>query len=198
MPSGPVESDNCGHSGVNLARASALVLRHHITLRRAPRHAMFNMSSQTRIAVVSHGAIQHGLIQPVGGRCHPRHIAGVPLNNAVLTVTSSPRLNLRPPTPRIAGQRHHLIAFKRPVNRSTDLSTRNTPPRRAVVFPQTLKPDMTFQSATDERRAIAVKFPRFSGDFSIWIRLARVGAYPVGVRRVRCSRPPRIRRVKVR
>ena len=43
-----------------------------------------------------------------------------------------------------------------------------------------------------------IKFPRFSGDFSIWIRLARVGAYPVGVRRVRCSRPPRIRRVKVR
>src|SRR5690625_3031616 len=97
----PVEGNDGRDRAVDLARRILLVLGHEIAQSRRLRNRVVEVLTQTSVAVICDVLLDDRLIQPISRRRHPASERRVPLDDLLLTVAVSPRLDLRTPSPRI-------------------------------------------------------------------------------------------------
>src|SRR5699024_1034011 len=116
----PVEGNDGRDRAVDLARRILLVLGYEVAQSRRLRNRVVEVLTQTCVAVIRDVLLNDRLIQPVGRWSHPSSERRVPLDDLLLTVTISPRLDLRTPPPRIRCELLHVVLGERIIDSPVD------------------------------------------------------------------------------
>src|SRR5699024_1001176 len=120
------------------------------------RNRVVEVLTQTSVAVICDVLLDDRLIQPISRRRHPASERRVPLDDLLLTVAVSPRLDLRTPPPRIRCQLLHVVLGERIIDSPVDVTPRDTPPVIAGVLPHAEDEEVRIlHSAADEHRRVS-------------------------------------------